>query len=339
MPRISARLRAVAEMVAPGSRVCDVGCDHALTSIYLVRSGRVPSALAMDVAEGPLRSAAGNLEAYGCGQLVELRLSDGLEAYREGEADCLILSGMGGLLILSILEAFPAKTRSFAGLVLGPQREYGQLRAGLRLLGLEIAAERMVEEDGKFYPILLARPGRRQGAETAAVSAASAAASLAEVIEEAGTVAATKASSPAEAIEAAETAAATRAASPAEVIEAAGTVAATKAASPAEAAETSGRPDERKSGEKASASAEALPQRIRDAYGPCLLESADPVLVRYLHRQRRLAGEILQQLGESGRARKRREEIEAELADLSLALRFIDGRLSANGADGSTAEI
>ena len=296
VPRISARLRAVAEMVTPGSRVCDVGCDHALTSIYLVRSGRAPSALAMDVAEGPLRSAAGNLEAYGCGQLVELRLSDGLEAYREGEADCLILSGMGGLLILSILEAFPGKTRSFAGLILGPQREYGQLRAGLRLLGLEIAAERMVEEDGKFYPILLARPGRRQGEETAA-------------------------------------------ASPAEAMEAAGTAAATRAASPAEVAETSGKPDERKSGEKASASAEALPQRIRDAYGPCLLESADPVLVRYLHRQRRLAGEILQQLGESGRARKRREEIEAELADLSLALHFIDGRLSANGADGSTAEI
>lgn len=167
LPRLSVRLTAIAEMVTPGSRVCDVGCDHALTSIYLVRSGRARSALAMDVAEGPLRSAEGNLSACGCRESVELRLSDGLASFRAGEADSLILSGMGGLLMVSILSAFPEKTASFRELILGPQREFRRLREKLRELGLMIREERMIEEDGRFYPLLRVSPGERSGADAA----------------------------------------------------------------------------------------------------------------------------------------------------------------------------
>ncbi len=167
MPKLSARLTAIAEMVTPGSRICDVGCDHALTLIYLVLSGRARSALAMDVAEGPLYSAEGNLAAFDCWEDVELRLSDGLAAFREGEADSLIISGMGGLLMVSILSAFPEKTASFRELILGPQREFRRLREKLRELGLAIREERMIEEEGKFYPLLRVSPGGLSGACTA----------------------------------------------------------------------------------------------------------------------------------------------------------------------------
>ena len=37
---LSERLRAVASMVAPGVRVCDVGCDHGFVSIWLVECRR-----------------------------------------------------------------------------------------------------------------------------------------------------------------------------------------------------------------------------------------------------------------------------------------------------------
>ena len=52
---LSKRLRAVAELVTPGYRVADIGTDHAYVPIWLVQNGRIPSAVAMDVNEGPLQ--------------------------------------------------------------------------------------------------------------------------------------------------------------------------------------------------------------------------------------------------------------------------------------------
>lgn len=51
---LSKRLQAVADMVCPGSRVCDIGCDHGYVSIYLVYKKVSPFVIAMDVNEGPL---------------------------------------------------------------------------------------------------------------------------------------------------------------------------------------------------------------------------------------------------------------------------------------------
>jgi tRNA (adenine22-N1)-methyltransferase len=65
--QLSKRLSAVAELVTPGSRLADVGCDHGYISIALVKAGIIPSAIAMDVNEGPLMRARQNIES--CMQL------------------------------------------------------------------------------------------------------------------------------------------------------------------------------------------------------------------------------------------------------------------------------
>ena len=75
---LSGRLRMLADMVTPGSRLVDVGCDHGFLSIYLVQEGACPTVLAMDVREGPLAAAKRHVEAYGLGEYITLRLSDGL---------------------------------------------------------------------------------------------------------------------------------------------------------------------------------------------------------------------------------------------------------------------
>ena len=81
---LSERLKAVADMVTVGNRVCDVGCDHGFVPIYLVQQGKSPRVLAMDLREGPLRAAREHVAAYGlCGQ-IETRLSDGLHNYNIG---------------------------------------------------------------------------------------------------------------------------------------------------------------------------------------------------------------------------------------------------------------
>ncbi|MCI8357310.1 MAG: SAM-dependent methyltransferase [Lachnospiraceae bacterium] len=153
---LSNRLRAVVSMVTPGNRVCDIGCDHGFVPIYLVQQGISPCALAMDVRKGPLSQAGIHIEACGLKDLIETRLSDGLKGFRTGEADTLICAGMGGRLMMRILSEEAEKTASFRELILQPQSEIQQFRAFLREQGYRIAEENMIEEDGKFYPMMKA---------------------------------------------------------------------------------------------------------------------------------------------------------------------------------------
>lgn len=153
---LSKRLRAIAGMVTTGSRVCDVGCDHGFVPIWLTEHGISPKVLAMDVRSGPLGAAREHIAERGLDSCIETRLSDGLHNYNIGEADTLICAGMGGGLMLRILSEEPDKTVSFRELILQPQSEIEQFRAGLRGMGYRITDEIMVEEDGKFYPMMRA---------------------------------------------------------------------------------------------------------------------------------------------------------------------------------------
>lgn len=153
---LSERLRTVAGMVTRGNRVCDVGCDHGFVPIYLIQQGISPGVLAMDLREGPLRAAREHVSAYGLEEQIETRLSDGLHNYKAGEADTLICAGMGGGLMMRILEAEREKTDSFRELVLQPQSEIERFRRFLRERGSVILDEEMVEEDGKFYQVIRA---------------------------------------------------------------------------------------------------------------------------------------------------------------------------------------
>lgn len=151
---LSKRLQAVAAMVTADNSVCDVGCDHGFVPIWLVEQGISPRVLAMDVRRGPLSAAGEHIAEHGLESSIETRLSDGLHNYNIGEADTLICAGMGGGLMMRILSEDQDKTASFRELILQPQSEIERFRAGLREMGYQIADEQMIEEDGKFYPMM-----------------------------------------------------------------------------------------------------------------------------------------------------------------------------------------
>lgn len=153
---LSSRLLALACMVTKGNRVCDVGCDHGFLSIYLIKKEISPKVIAMDVNEGPLMRAKEHIREYGVQIYIETRLSDGLSAYQAKEADTLICAGMGGRLMMRILAADVHKTASFKELIMQPQSEVQQFRGFLRSQGYKIVSENMIEEDGKFYPMMKA---------------------------------------------------------------------------------------------------------------------------------------------------------------------------------------
>lgn len=155
---LSVRLQAVADMVSKGRRVADIGCDHGYVSIYLYRQRQCERVIAMDVKKGPLERAKTNIERYGLSDYIDVRLSDGTAALSPGEADTLLMSGMGGRLTIRILEEGFARLGRFEELVLQPQSELFLVRAFLRRQGIQIVDEQMVIDDGKFYTIIKAQP-------------------------------------------------------------------------------------------------------------------------------------------------------------------------------------
>lgn len=160
--QLSRRLRLLADMVTSGHRVVDVGCDHGFLDVYLLQSGKVPSALAMDVRKGPLASAKEHISEAGLGEYIETRLSDGLEKYQTGEGDTLVCAGMGGPLMQKILTDYPEKTEDFQELLLQPQSELREFRIFLREMGYCVLEENILQEDGKYYFPMKVKKGEVQ---------------------------------------------------------------------------------------------------------------------------------------------------------------------------------
>ena len=154
MAGLSDRMIAVAGMVTPGKRVADIGCDHAYTAIYLMEKGIAENVIAMDIGAGPLEIAARNIEAAGFADKIETRLSDGFEKLRAGETDCAVIAGMGGGLIISILEKGSEIIRPGYELVLSPQSDISEVRRYLRKSGHYINKEIIISDQGKMYNIM-----------------------------------------------------------------------------------------------------------------------------------------------------------------------------------------
>lgn len=154
--QLSKRLRAVADLVPGGTVLADVGTDHAYIPIALVEEGKIPRALAMDINQGPLMRAEENIKAHGLEEKIEIRLSDGLEKMKKGEADTVLIAGMGGLLTVRILSS-KREVLGGATLVLQPQSDLPSVRGWLTEEGYAITAEDLVLEDGKYYQMMRAQ--------------------------------------------------------------------------------------------------------------------------------------------------------------------------------------
>ena len=142
--------------------VADIGCDHGYVSIYLVESGIACRAIAMDVRKGPLSGALNNIHDFGLSDYIKTRLSDGLKALEPGEADAIIIAGMGGKLMMRILEEGDPVALGVCYGVLQPQSDLDEFRKYLRDKGYVILDEKVILDDGKYYfPMKVSFSGQR----------------------------------------------------------------------------------------------------------------------------------------------------------------------------------
>ena len=157
---LSQRLREAAALLTPGNRLADIGTDHGFVPIFLVEEGTIPSAVAMDVNPGPLQRAREHIKEHGLEDRIRTRLSDGLSALGEKEADTILIAGMGGELSVRILRQGAEALREVRELVLQPQSEIAAVRRYLEKSGWRIVKERIVLEDGKYYQMMRCVPGQ-----------------------------------------------------------------------------------------------------------------------------------------------------------------------------------
>lgn len=151
---LSKRLEAIAELVTVTKCIADVGTDHGYLPIWLIEQNRCAKVIAMDINEGPLKRAQSNIAMHQLQKHIETRISDGLVKLEADEAQGIIIAGMGGGLTIRILSnSFPL-VKHLEECILQPQSEIDKVRQYLWENNLHIVQENMIEEDGKYYPIM-----------------------------------------------------------------------------------------------------------------------------------------------------------------------------------------
>lgn len=166
--KLPERLETIISMVPNCDTAADIGCDHAYVSIALVERGIAKRAIACDINAGPLKHAEENIRTAGVEEKIETRLCDGLSGVKAGEADTVIIAGMGGMLMEKILES---RLQDFPNFVLSPQLDIPHFRHFLINHECCIVDEQMVQEDGKFYVVMQVKSPLRNDIVTGEVLA------------------------------------------------------------------------------------------------------------------------------------------------------------------------
>ncbi len=156
MINLDKRLSTVASMVRRGSRVADIGTDHAYLPVYLVQAGICPGGIAADIRSGPLDAARRTVTEAGLTDVIALRLGDGLAPVAADEVDDIVIAGMGGETIVEILSAADWVKDTRLRLVLQPMTRAEELRRWLMTNGFAITEERLVRDGHRLYPVMTA---------------------------------------------------------------------------------------------------------------------------------------------------------------------------------------
>lgn len=151
-----ARLLSALPYLTRGGVAADIGTDHAYLPIELCRRGICRRAVACDINRGPILSARANIAAAGYADRIDTLQTDGLHGVEVYCPDDILIFGMGGELIVRILDEAPWVRNGRIGLVLQPMSRAEILRRYLWEHGFTIAGETLSRAD-RIYQTLHAR--------------------------------------------------------------------------------------------------------------------------------------------------------------------------------------
>lgn len=157
---LSKRLEAVASLVENNRSVIDIGCDHALLSIYIAKNKNPKKVIASDNKEGPIAGAKENVKKYKMSDKVIVKLGDGVDPI-ESDIDTIIIAGMGGLTTVGILKYKRDLYRNVDTIIISANTDVDFVRKEICKLGYYIEEELLVKDGNIIYPIIRFKLGKK----------------------------------------------------------------------------------------------------------------------------------------------------------------------------------
>lgn len=150
---VSERIKTIVDEISH-KVLADIGTDHGYIPIYAYKTSKINSAIACDVNETPLLNAKSNISSHKISKYIQTRLGYGLIPIQAGEVETCTIAGMGGDLIINILDSSRELVRDFSQLILQPQSKIENVRRYIHDIGFKIVNEEFVEEAGKYYTVI-----------------------------------------------------------------------------------------------------------------------------------------------------------------------------------------
>ncbi len=151
---LKGRLYLIANKVPKCEMLADIGTDHAFVPIYLVMEGKCKKGIASDIRKGPVEIARRNINTYGLGDKIETRIGAGLEPIDDENVDVVVISGMGGELIIRILKDDLEKAQRAKTMIIQPMTAISEVRKWLLSNGFSIYDEELIAEGRRIYTVI-----------------------------------------------------------------------------------------------------------------------------------------------------------------------------------------
>lgn len=159
--RINERLKRVASYVDDNSYIIDVGCDHALLDIYLVKTKKNIKTIASDISDGPLEYAYKNIEKENLLNKIKITKRNGIDTL-EKEVDTIVISGMGTSNVLDIIFRNKDNLKNIKKIIISSNNDWYSLRKTFTENNYYIKEEDIILENNKFYPIIIFEKGTKK---------------------------------------------------------------------------------------------------------------------------------------------------------------------------------
>ena len=166
--KLTPRLLTAVPYVRGGRLVADIGTDHAYLPIYLCEqrkltpvtagNGETLCAIAADINKGPVERADEHIAAARLTKYIKTVQTDGLTGLDVYDPTDIIIFGMGGELIATILAAAPWVNVPGKRLILQPMTHAEKLREYLLAAGYAIVGETLSREGDRIYQTICAEP-------------------------------------------------------------------------------------------------------------------------------------------------------------------------------------
>ena len=158
---LSKRLQSLTKYINKDDKLIDIGCDHALIDIYLIKNNIIDNIIVSDIHEGALKQGINNISLNHLEDRIDARLGNGLEVLTdEDDINTILISGMGTSTIIEILSN--DYINNINKLIIQSNNDYEELRRYITSIGFIITDEEFIEDKDKYYINIVFERGSKE---------------------------------------------------------------------------------------------------------------------------------------------------------------------------------